>query len=89
MLMKLAIKVQNQFQSSKDLEIETCVREGWKIIEQNKKYEPSTRSNLNQKYLKRAKKKFILQYHHRHPEKLKRNAHTIIKLNSHTNNENN
>ena len=56
MLMKLAIKVQNQFQSSKDLEIETCVREGWKIIEQNQKHEPSTRSNLNHKYLKRAQK---------------------------------
>ena len=87
--MKLAIKVQNQFQSSKDLEIETCVRKGWKIIKQNQKHEPNTRSNLNHKYLKRAKKKIIPHYHHRHPEKLKSNAHTIIKLNSHTNNENN
>ena len=88
MLMKLAIKVQNQFQSLKDLEIETRVHKWWKIIKQNQKHEPSTRSNLNHKYLKRAQK-IIPQYHHRHPEKLKRNAHTIIKLNSHTNNENN
>ena len=57
MLMKLAIKVKNQFQSLKDLEIETRVREGWKIIKQNKKHEPSIQSNLNHKYLKRAKKK--------------------------------
>ena len=56
MLMKLAIKVQNQFQSLKDLEIETRVRKGWKIIKQNQKHEPSTRSNLNHKYLKRAQK---------------------------------
>ena len=52
MLMKLAIKVKNQFQSLKDLEIETRVRKGWKIIKQNQKHEPSTRSNLNHKYLK-------------------------------------
>ena len=56
MLMKLAIKVKNQFQSLKDLEIETRVRKGWKIIKQNQKHEPSTRSNLNHKYLKRAQK---------------------------------